>query len=219
MHTDCYSHEQTVISLYLSKMIFSGVYLHEVSSLDLHCMGNDWGNLLSVFNLKVHEDLLINKEVFSTDIRKGSSSPLVISCRGSHSLLHYKGDAIYLLCTPIRLCLCPILTAISAVIANGLISQTISALAMLPWSCYRKIICFSFSVCRSRSHVDVPTSSPHPLFIEPVVTDRIRSCVLLAGWFNGQGVLMLRHKSLSNLNLSLSLPFAPDKQTKDLSNL
>lgn len=141
------------VSFYLSKKKFSEVRLHEVSSLGLHCCtGNSVGNSSSVSIFTLHKDLLINKDVFSTEGQEESSSPLAVACRGSHSLLHYKGDAVCLLCPLIRLWLCPILTAISAVIANSLISQTISALAMLPWSSYRKIICFSFSACRFRKH-------------------------------------------------------------------
>lgn len=169
-----------------------------MSSLDLHsCMGNGAGNSSSVSVFTLHQDLLINKDVFSTEGQEDSSSPLAIACKGSRSPLHYKGDAVRLLCPLIRLRLCPILTAISAVIANSLISQTISALAMLPWSSYREIICFSFSSCRFRKHQitfwSVP-STPYPLFMKPAVTDRIMRCVLLVGCFNRQGVLGLRHK-------------------------
>lgn len=143
----------TAVSFCLSKKKFSEVHLHKVSSLGLHfCMGNGAGNSCSVSVFTLHQDLLINKDVFSTGGQEDSSSPLAVACRGSRSLLHYKGDAVRLLCPLIRLWLCPILTVISAVIANSLISQTISALAMLPWSSYRKIICFSFSACGFHKH-------------------------------------------------------------------
>lgn len=133
------------VSFYLSEKKFSEVCLHEVSSLALHCCtGNGAGNSSSVSVFTLRQDLLINKDVFSTEGQEDSSSPLAVACRGSHSLLHYKGNAVRLLCPLIRLWLCPILTAISAVIANSLISQTISALAMLPWSSYRKNNLFFF---------------------------------------------------------------------------
>lgn len=78
-----------------------------------------------------------------------------------------------------------------------MISQTISGLPMLPWSPYRKIIWFSFSASRFCKHQitfwSVP-SIPQPLFMEPMVTDRIMKCALLARCFNRQGVLGLRHK-------------------------
>lgn len=169
-----------------------------MSSLGLHCCtGNGVGNSSSVSVFTLHQDLLINKDVFSAEGQGDSSSPLTVACRGSRYLLHYKGDAVHLLCPLIRLRLCPILTAISAVIANSLISQTILALPMLPWSSYRKIICFSFSAWRFCKHQimfwSVP-STPHLLFMEPVVTDRIMRCVLLAGCFNRQGALELRCK-------------------------
>lgn len=112
------------------------------------------------------QNLLINKDLFSTEGQELYRSPSAGACRGLDSLIHYKGDAVHLLCPSISLFLCPILTAISAVMANSLISQTISALSMLPWSPQRKIICFSFSACRFHKHWIPFRSVPsilHPL--------------------------------------------------------
>lgn len=126
------------------------------------------------------QNLLINKDVFSTGGQEHFRSPPGVACRGLDSLINHTDDAVCQLRPFIRLYLCPILAAISAVIANSLISQTLSALSVLPWSLYRKIICFSFSACRFCKH-QIPfqsfPSTLHPLFMDPAVTDSIMRCV------------------------------------------
>lgn len=73
------------VSFYHSKNKFSEVHLLEVSGQDLHCfVGNDVGNSSSVSVFTLHQDLLINKDVFSTEGQEESSSPLTVACRGWH---------------------------------------------------------------------------------------------------------------------------------------